>query len=93
MKVFEFFFFPVSGSESYKDALGFHTNYFVNNGGFLWGLLLAFAVAILIALIFYFGLCKNYNFAKKANWWIASVVVAVIAYLSLRHIFVGMRPD
>ena len=48
MKVFEFFFFPVSGSESYKDALAFHTNYFVNNGGFLWGLLLALVVAILI---------------------------------------------
>ncbi len=89
MKFLEYFFLPVSASESYKDALGFHTNYFVNGSGFLMGLLLALGIAVVLALVFYFGICKNYTLAKKSNWWILSLVVAIIAYFGADFILIG----
>ncbi|MDE6754202.1 MAG: hypothetical protein K2J82_06290 [Muribaculaceae bacterium] len=89
MKIFEFFFFPVSGSESYKDALGFHNNFFITHNGFLWGLILALIIAVVAAGIFYFVMDKNYTLAKPLNWWIISIVVAVIGYFGADIFLIG----
>lgn len=89
MKFFEFFFFPVSGSNAYKDALGFHKNYFVDNSGFLYGFILAAIIGIVFAAIFYFIFCNNYSIAKKLNWWIISLVVAVGSYFASDLCLIG----
>lgn len=80
MKPLEYFFIPVSSADAYKDALGFHTNYFVNNYGFLWALLVGVGIALVISLIFYFVFATNTTRSQKVNWWIASLIVGLMTY-------------
>lgn len=80
MKPLEYFFIPVSNADAYKDALGFHNNYFVNNYGFLWALLVGVGIALVIALLFYFVFATNTVRGKTRNWWIASLIVVLMSY-------------
>ena len=91
--IYKMIYFLVSGAKAYKeDGLGFHTEFFINNNGILFSLLLAFAIAALIALGFYFGLCmkkETYSYARTSNWWIAIVLAAVCTFFVNDLLFVG----
>ena len=76
----EYLFFPVSGNDAYNDTLGFHTNYFINNNGFLWSLLVAVGIALVLSLLFYFAFARNITLAKKLNWFICSLIVGGLSY-------------
>lgn len=85
----KYLFFFVSGSDAYKDALGFHSNYFETHNGFLYGLILALVIALIMAVVFYFIICKKYALATKRTWWILSILVAVISYFATDILLIG----
>ena len=78
----DFFYFLVTSMEQYNDKYGFHSTYFAENSGFLEGFLYSLAIGIVIALVFYFGLCngKSIKYATRVNWCIGLAIVALVAY-------------
>lgn len=90
MEFFKFLFFWVAGSDAYaKDGLGFHKEFFVNNGGFLYGFLIAALIGLVICAIFYFGMCNNFSLAKVRNWWICLIVTAIATFFVSDLVVIG----
>ena len=48
-------FFFVTNSQAWKDTREFHENFFVSHNAFMYGVLTAIIVALVLALLFYFG--------------------------------------
>ena len=84
----KFLFFLVTGNKAYKDGLGFHQSFF-EQSGFMWGIIIAAAIAIIIAAIFYFGLTKNITLAKRPNWWICLLIVAIATFFVSDFMVIG----
>lgn len=78
----EILYYFVRQSEAWEPK--FHDNFFNGQLGFMYGIILALAVAVIAALAFYFGCCNSKNEVKYANnttWTIvllAGVVVAAV---------------
>ncbi len=90
MEFFKFLFFWVAGTDAYaKDGLGFHKEFFVNNGGFLYGFLIALLIGLVICTIFYFGMCNNFSLAKVRNWWICLIVTAIATFFVSDLVVIG----
>lgn len=90
MDIFKFFFFWVTGSKAYsQEGLGFHKEFFVNNGGFLYGIVLALIIGIVISAIFYFGMCNNFSLAKVRNWWISLAVAGILTFFVSDLMLIG----
>ena len=54
-------FFFVTNSQAWKDTREFHENFFVTHNAFMYGVLTAIIVALVLALVFYFGCCNKRN--------------------------------
>ena len=80
MNFLEYPFYFVSSSDAYKDALGFHNNFFVTLNGFLWALLVAAGIALVFAGLFYFAFARNNKLATKLNWFICGILIAAASY-------------
>ena len=93
MNILEAMYFLVSGSKAYKeDGLGFHTFFFDNGNGFLFGFLLALAIAVLVAMIFYLGFCmkkETFSAAKTTNWVVGLILVGVLSFFANDLLLVG----
>lgn len=85
-------FFFVTSTKAYKDAYGFHKNFFVDEDAFFIGLLLAFIIGVVAALIFYYGCCNSEKTRKNANlgtWVISLIVAGVATFLIADFIIIG----
>ena len=63
----EILFKLVSSAEAYADDYGFHIHFFEETGGFTTALIIAFAVAAVCAVIYYFGLCMSHKTINAAT--------------------------
>ena len=74
-------YFLVSSLEHYvDDAYGFHSTYFASEGAFVSAFVIAVVCAVLVAAIFYFGVCNFANrFSKHYVWSIALLVSGVLS--------------
>lgn len=89
-------FFPVANSGAYKDGLNFHNYFFVDHNGFLYGLILAFAMAIIVGIVYYFVLARNVEFCKTKFWWISLICAFGITFLGANFVLIGqnnMKPS
>lgn len=85
-------FFFVTSSDAWKSTRNFHENFFVDHNGFLYGLLLALVVALLLVVCFYFG-CAN---SKRDNsiatipvWCGTLVATGLIVFLIANFVLIG----
>lgn len=88
----DFFYFLVTDDNSWEPL--FHPNYF-NSVGFLYGVLGAFAIGAVLALIFYFGCCNNKDSVKystKSIWAIFLLIAGVVGYFYADVALIG-DPD
>ena len=70
----------------------FHENFFVTHHAFLYGLLIALGIGVVIALIYYFSCCNSKNTVKMANiytWLVAGVVSAVLSFFVANWVIIG----
>lgn len=70
----------------------FHENFFVVHHAFLYGLLWAFGIGAMIAIIYYFSCCNSKNTIKLANlpsWCVAGVVAAVFTFFVADWVIIG----
>lgn len=90
MGFFKILFFWVANTAAYaKDGLGFHKDYFLNNGGFLYGFLMAVIIGLVISAVFYLGLCSNFSLAKTRNWWICLVITGIVTFFGADLVLIG----
>jgi len=89
--MFKTLFYPVANSADFKDGLNFHKYYFVDNNGFLYGLLLALAVAVIVAAVYYFGLARNVAFCKTKFWWVSLICAFVISFFGANFALIGTK--
>lgn len=88
----KYFFFLVSGLEKYKDAYGYHDHFFQTSGGFLWAIGAAFVVALVCAIVFYFGLCnsrKTFKAATMPVWVVTLIITGVVTFLFTSQVLIG----
>lgn len=86
----DFFYFLVTDSQSWDPH--YHQNFFVTQGGFLWGLIGAAVIGIVSALIFYFGCCNNKYAAKNATlgmWSVFLILAGVVSYFYADLVLIG----
>ena len=70
----------------------FHENFFVVHHAFLYGLLWAFGIGAIIAIIYYFSCCNSKNTIKLANlpsWCVAGVIAAVFTFFVADWVIIG----
>ncbi len=85
-------FFFVTNSDAWKNYRDFHENFFVTHKAFLYGFLLALIVALLLAVIYYFGCCNSKRENKLATvptWCGFLVATALITFLVANFVFIG----
>lgn len=85
-------FFFVTNSDAWKSTRNFHENFFVNNQGFFYGIVLGLVVAAIMAAIFYFGLCNNKRESASASipvWGGFLAGTAVIVLLVANFVIIG----
>lgn len=86
----DFFYFLVTGSEAWE--LHYHKNFFITQGGFLWGVIGALIVGVIVACAFYFGCCNSSKTSKSANvgvWAISLCLCAVVSYFYADMVVIG----
>lgn len=84
----EFFYNFVSSLEEYNDAYGYHTQYFLEEGGFLTAFLIALLSAVIITFLFYFLICNLCNSLSKFYIWIIGLFIAIGGNLLLTKAYV-----
>ena len=70
----------------------FHENFFVEHHAFLYGLLWALVIGLVIACGYYFLCCNDKNSIKLANlpsWCVAGVVAAFLSFFVSNWIIIG----
>lgn len=85
-------FFFVTSANAYKDAYQFHKNFFVDEGAFTIGLVLALIVGVVAALVFYFGCCNSKKTIKNANsgtWVVFLIVAGLVTSLIANFMIIG----
>ena len=85
-------FFFVTSSDAWKNTRNFHENFFCDNNGFLYGILVALVVAIFLAICFYFGLANNKRDNAMANIpvWLAFLAgTAILVFLCANYVLIG----
>lgn len=71
----DFIYFLVTGNEAWEGY--FHENFFMTQNGFWWGIIGAFAIAAIFALIFYFGFCNSKTSNTYAKIWLWGIFLAL----------------
>lgn len=77
---------------SLADERQFHTNYFIEHGAFLYGLLLAAVIGVVVALVFYYGCCNSSKSMASATLtvWVGCMVAAgALTYLTANFVLIG----
>lgn len=70
-------YFLVSSLEHYvNDAYSFHSTYFVNEGAFASAFLIAIIIALIAAVVFYFGICNFANKLSKHFVWLIALLIS-----------------
>lgn len=87
MKIF-YFLVNWDGANSAK----LHEYFFVKGNGFLYGLLLAAVVALVVALVYYFVLGRSVKSAKMGNWWICGIIALAVTFCVSNFVFIGQEP-
>lgn len=85
-------FFFVTNSQAWKDTREFHENFFLAHGAFMDGFLVAIGVALVLALVFYFGCCNKRDNDSMANlgvWAGFLVVTGFFVFLTANFVFIG----
>lgn len=85
-------FFFVTNSQAWKDTREFHENFFVTHNAFMYGVLTAIIVALVLALVFYFGCCNKRNDDSMANtgvWAGFLLVTGLLVFLTANFAFIG----
>lgn len=86
----KFFYFLVNWPGNKGQAnFDLHNYFFVEQGGFTYGLLIALAAALIAALVYYFVLGKNVTTAKMGNWWICGIVALVATFCISDFVLIG----
>lgn len=88
----DFFYLPVTQSKAWSDSFKFHENFFIDQGGFLWGLIGALIIGAVLACVFYFGCCNSKTSAKSATigvWTLFLVLSGVGGYFYADVVFIG----
>lgn len=86
----DFIYFAVTGSKAWEPL--YHENFFVTQGGFVWGLIGALIIGALFACIFYFGCCNSKKSVKSATlsvWAVMLVISGVVTYLYADMVIIG----
>lgn len=86
----DFFYFLVTGSKAWEPH--FHKNFFIDQGGFSWGLYGALIIGAVVACAFYFGCCNSSKTSKSANigvWAVSLCLCAVISYFYADFVVIG----
>lgn len=78
MKYILYFFVYLTNSYTSKNSLGVYQDYFEKGQGFLIALAIAVIVALLIAMVFYFGFGKKSLKMCSNKVWIGSLVVCLL---------------
>lgn len=89
MNFFQTLFFWVTGSKAWNDSLKFHSHYFTDECGFLYGLIIAIVVGVAVSAIFYFGLCRTFSLANTRNWLISLIVTILISFFAADIFVIG----
>lgn len=93
----ETMFFLVSQAEQYLDAYGYHEHFFLTSGGFATALGIAAGVALLMALIFYFGLCMSHKTIGAAilpTWGVFLLAAGAVSFVVTNSVLIGSNdPD
>lgn len=85
-------FFFVSNSKAWKETAKFHENFFLDHNAFLYGLIIAIVVALVMAAIFYFGCCNSKKSNAQANmgvWAGFLIVTGVLVFLAADFSLIG----
>ena len=85
-------FLFVTNSQAWKDTREFHENFFVSHNAFMYGVLTAIIVALVLALLFYFGCCNKRNDDSMANtgvWAGFLLVTGLLVFLTANFAFIG----
>lgn len=86
----DFIYFLVTGSEAWEP--NYHDNFFITQGGFVWGIIGALIVGVIVACAFYFGCCNSSKTSKFANigvWAISLCLCAVVSYFYADMVVIG----
>ena len=70
----------------------FHENFFIGHDAFLFGLLWASGIGLIIACGYYFLCCNDKNSIKLANlpsWCVAGVVAAILTFYVANWVIIG----
>lgn len=70
----------------------FHENFFVEHHAFLYGILWAFGIGAVVAVVYYFTCCNSKNSIRQANiytWCAAGIVAAVLTFLVADWVIIG----
>lgn len=84
-------FFFVTNSQAWKDTREFHENFFLNHSAFMYGLVTAILVALILAVVFYFGCCNKRNddsMAKTGVWAGFLLVTGLFVFLTANFVFI-----
>lgn len=92
MNFFSFLYFAVTGNDAFKgDTMGYHTYYFLDHWGCMYGILLALLVAGVCSAVFYLGLCRKFSLATSPNWWITLLVCGAVSFGLSDTILIGHK--
>lgn len=86
----DFFYFLVTGSDAWEP--NYHWNFFITQGGFLWGIIGALILGVVVACAFYFGCCNSSKTSKYSNvgvWAISLCLCAAISYFYADMVVIG----
>ena len=87
----KFFYFLVDWDGKYSTLL--HEYFFEKGGAFGYGLLVAVAAALILALIYYLVLGRNVTTAKMGNWWICGAVALAVTFSISNWMIIGQEPS
>ncbi len=86
----DFFYFLVTGSNSWEPH--YHENFFITQGGFIWGIVGALVIGLLCAVAFYFGCCNSTRSSKYATvgmWSVVLLISGLIGYFYADFVVIG----
>lgn len=87
-------YFLVSTCETWlnKDGNGYLNNYFIDEGGFTNALLIAIAVAVVAAIVFYGVIGMKFNrLANLAVWLVTLAADAIVTFFVTQLMIIGSR--